>query len=244
MSSSWIRIRPVGRRSRAAFRQPASPRLKPSPPATPPAPLPSCRRARSCSTRSCAISPASRSAATIRESPDAKDVPILVLSRSSTSDLDRILALEAGADDVVVRPFFPRELALRVRSRPAPQRRRAPGSAREPRRSSTARSRLDELRRSVHANGQAGRPDRIEFALLALLIRASPSHVPSPARRSWPSSGPEDRRPDPARGRHPREGNSAKARRRGLDRGKRPRGRATGWRACRRTIPSFAGNSA
>ncbi len=108
----------------------------------------------------------------IRENPDAKDVPILVVTRS-TSDLDRILALEAGADDVVVRPFFPRELALRVRAllrrsegeRPAAD----PPLAHGP-------IALDPGRRSVHANGQAVALTEIEFALLALLLRR-PSHV-------------------------------------------------------------------
>jgi DNA-binding response OmpR family regulator len=108
----------------------------------------------------------------IRENPDAKDVPILVVTRS-TSDLDRILALEAGADDVVMRPFFPRELALRVRAllrrtegeRPTAE----PPLAHGP-------IRLDTGRRSVHADGESVALTEIEFALLALLLRR-PSHV-------------------------------------------------------------------
>jgi len=108
----------------------------------------------------------------IRENPDAKDVPILVVTRS-TSDLDRILALEAGADDVVVRPFYPRELALRVRA----LLRRADGER------TTADPplahgpiTLDPGRRSVLANGSSVALTEIEFALLALLLRR-PSHV-------------------------------------------------------------------
>jgi len=108
----------------------------------------------------------------IRENPDAKDVPILVVTRS-TSDLDRILALEAGADDVVVRPFFPRELALRVRAllrrvdgeRTAP----TPPLAYGP-------ITLDPGRRSALADGQSVALTEIEFALLALLL-GRPSHV-------------------------------------------------------------------
>ena len=123
----------------------------------------------------------------IRENPDAKDVPILVVTRS-TSDLDRILALEAGADDVVVRPFFPRELALRVRAllrRTEGERARAePPLAHGP-------IALDTGRRSVHADGEAGRADRDR-------VRAARAPAPraprmcSPATRSWPSSGPKD----------------------------------------------------
>jgi DNA-binding response OmpR family regulator len=108
----------------------------------------------------------------IRENPDAKDVPILIVTRS-TSDLDRILALEAGADDVVVRPFFPRELALRVRAllRRADGERGAP----EPPLAHGPIT-LDPSRRSVLADGGAGALTEIEFALLALLLRR-PSHV-------------------------------------------------------------------
>jgi len=105
---------------------------------------------------------------TIRESPETKDVPVLMLSRSS-SDMDRILALEAGADDVLARPFFPRELALRVRSvlrRSGP----APGSAREAAPLEYGPLRLDELRRSVTAGGINVDLTGTEFAVLALLM--------------------------------------------------------------------------
>src|SRR5262249_40783324 len=87
----------------------------------------------------------------IRETPDAKDMPILVVTRTP-SDMARILALEAGADDVVVRPFFPRELALRVRA----LLRRAEGerpSAEPP--LAYGPITLDTGRRSVHADGEA-----------------------------------------------------------------------------------------
>ena len=105
---------------------------------------------------------------TIRESPETKDVPVLMLSRSS-SDMDRILALEAGADDVLTRPFFPRELALRVRSvlrRNGP----APGSVRDSEPLEYGPLRLDEQRRSVTAGGSAVELTTTEFAVLALLM--------------------------------------------------------------------------
>jgi DNA-binding response OmpR family regulator len=56
------------------------------------------------------------------------DVPIILLT-ARTDETDRVLGLELGADDYVVKPFSPRELAARVRSvlrrtrhSPAPQR--------------------------------------------------------------------------------------------------------------------------
>jgi two-component system response regulator ResD len=43
------------------------------------------------------------------------DVPIIMLSGRS-DEADRVAGLESGADDYVVKPFYPRELAARVRS--------------------------------------------------------------------------------------------------------------------------------
>lgn len=43
------------------------------------------------------------------------DVPIILLT-ARTEEADRVLGLELGADDYVVKPFSPRELAARVRS--------------------------------------------------------------------------------------------------------------------------------
>jgi two-component system phosphate regulon response regulator PhoB len=105
---------------------------------------------------------------TIRESPETKDVPVLMLSRSS-SDMDRILALEAGADDVVARPFFPRELALRVRS-VLRRSGRAPGATRADGPLEYGPIALDERRRLVTAEGQPIALTSTEFSVLALLM--------------------------------------------------------------------------
>lgn len=43
------------------------------------------------------------------------DIPIILLTALAEED-DRVLGLEAGADDYVTKPFSPRELALRVAS--------------------------------------------------------------------------------------------------------------------------------
>jgi DNA-binding response OmpR family regulator len=55
----------------------------------------------------------------------ASDVPIIVLTARS-DELDRVLGLELGADDYVVKPFGFRELVARIR---AVSRRRGPGAA-------------------------------------------------------------------------------------------------------------------
>lgn len=52
---------------------------------------------------------------TLRETPETRSIPILMLTGAG-SEMDRILAFESGADDVVTRPFYARELALRIRA--------------------------------------------------------------------------------------------------------------------------------
>lgn len=60
-----------------------------------------------------------------REARAFTDIPILFLTARS-DEVDRIVGLEIGADDYVIKPFSPREVAARVR---AILRRRAPGNA-------------------------------------------------------------------------------------------------------------------
>ncbi|MFZ4056694.1 MAG: response regulator transcription factor [Ferruginibacter sp.] len=49
----------------------------------------------------------------VRSSGFLRNVPLIMLSASDSSD-NRIRCLEAGADDYMVKPFNPRELAARV----------------------------------------------------------------------------------------------------------------------------------
>ncbi len=51
----------------------------------------------------------------LRAEPATRTLPILMLTAKS-SEVDRILGLEMGADDYVVKPFSPRELVARVRA--------------------------------------------------------------------------------------------------------------------------------
>jgi DNA-binding response OmpR family regulator len=112
------------------------------------------------------------------------DVPVIVLTARSDEG-DRVLGLELGADDYVVKPFSPRELAARVRSvlrRAAP---RPPG----------ARMEFDGLvvdpgTREVLMEGRAIELTRKEFDLLAFLAD-SPRQVFSRAQlleHVWDSS--------------------------------------------------------
>ncbi|MCU0571744.1 MAG: response regulator transcription factor [Syntrophobacteraceae bacterium] len=51
----------------------------------------------------------------LKRDPETKHIPILMLTARG-EEVDRIVGLELGADDYVVKPFSPRELILRVRA--------------------------------------------------------------------------------------------------------------------------------
>ena len=51
----------------------------------------------------------------IKQNPRTEAVSVLILSAKDREE-DRVLGLELGADDYVVKPFSPRELILRIRS--------------------------------------------------------------------------------------------------------------------------------
>lgn len=51
----------------------------------------------------------------LKRDPDTKGIPIIMLTARG-EEVDRIVGLELGADDYVVKPFSPRELILRARA--------------------------------------------------------------------------------------------------------------------------------
>lgn len=51
----------------------------------------------------------------LKQKPQVRDVPIVMLT-ARAEEVDRIVGLELGADDYVVKPFSPRELVLRIRA--------------------------------------------------------------------------------------------------------------------------------
>jgi two-component system phosphate regulon response regulator PhoB len=52
----------------------------------------------------------------LRSSPETAQIPVIMLTARST-EIDRVLGFESGAEDYVTKPFSVRELALRVRAR-------------------------------------------------------------------------------------------------------------------------------
>jgi DNA-binding response OmpR family regulator len=92
-------------------------------------------------------------------------VPIIVVT-ARAEEVDRVLGLELGADDYVVKPFGFRELVARIR---AVTRRTGPtaGSVEEPQR--LGRLELDRRQRRVLVDGTEVALTAKEFDLLALL---------------------------------------------------------------------------
>jgi DNA-binding response OmpR family regulator len=51
----------------------------------------------------------------IKQNPKLKNIPVIMLTAKG-EEVDRIVGLELGADDYVVKPFSPRELLLRIKA--------------------------------------------------------------------------------------------------------------------------------
>jgi two-component system response regulator RegX3 len=100
-----------------------------------------------------------------REIRTRSDVPIVMLTARG-EEVDRIVGLELGADDYVVKPFSAGELVARIR---AIQRRgRAPGARRAP--ITVGAIMLDPSSRSVTKDGEPIELAAKEFDLLAMLM--------------------------------------------------------------------------
>jgi two-component system alkaline phosphatase synthesis response regulator PhoP len=105
------------------------------------------------------------------------EVPIIMLT-ARAEEADRLVGLELGADDYVVKPFSPRELVARVR---AVLRRMAKSAAHEsglPARQviNVGDLTLDIGRREAFRAGQGIELTTVQFNLLAVLAR-HPGHV-------------------------------------------------------------------
>ncbi|MBI5838078.1 MAG: response regulator transcription factor [Candidatus Eisenbacteria bacterium] len=101
----------------------------------------------------------------LREEPATADLPVLLLTARS-SEMDKLLGFEYGADDYLTKPFGPRELAARVGA--LLRRRRATGED-EP--IESAGLRVDPVRHEVSYRGKALELTRREFGLLYYLAR-------------------------------------------------------------------------
>ncbi len=101
----------------------------------------------------------------------ASDVPIIMLT-ARAEESDRIVGLELGADDYMVKPFSPRELVARVRA----VLRRVDASVEAPDVVRAVGLEMDTAKRSVVVDGQPVDLTPTEFDLLLHLAR-SPGRV-------------------------------------------------------------------
>ena len=102
------------------------------------------------------------------------DVPVIVLT-SRDEETDRVVGLELGADDYVLKPFSPREVAARVRAVLRRAVRTAPHAEEETALRVGTLS-LDARTRKAAVGEQELGLSRTEFNLLALFLR-SPGRV-------------------------------------------------------------------
>lgn len=95
------------------------------------------------------------------------DVPVIFLTARS-GEVDRVVGLELGADDYVIKPFSPRELAARAK---AVLRRARRGSGNSPTPPPSTAFALDEERRQISYFGTPLELSRYEYKLLCVLLK-------------------------------------------------------------------------
>jgi len=102
----------------------------------------------------------------LRQDPVTRAIPIVMLTARG-DEVDRVLGLEMGADDYVVKPFSPRELVARIR---AVLRRARPSPGPTP--ITVGRLGIDAAAHTVTVDGAAVALTRREFDLLRALVEA------------------------------------------------------------------------
>jgi len=104
----------------------------------------------------------------LRRDPATARIPIIMLT-AKAAEVDRIVGLELGADDYVIKPFSPRELVLRVNK---VLRRGQPDQA-EPDTLHFGHLLIDTPRHLIQWRGKSVELTNTEFKLLALLAKRS-----------------------------------------------------------------------
>jgi len=103
----------------------------------------------------------------LRQNPVTQTVPIVMLTARG-DEVDRVLGLEMGADDYVVKPFSPKELIARIRA--VLRRARPAAEARVLRAGAVT---IDPMRHQVDVAGTAVELTPKEFDLLRALVEAA-----------------------------------------------------------------------
>jgi phosphate regulon transcriptional regulator PhoB len=101
----------------------------------------------------------------LRAEPATRALPIIMVTAKG-GEADRVVGLEMGADDYLVKPFSPRELVARLRA----VLRRREGPPPEAERIVAGNLALDHARHEVTRNGVPIPLSAMEFKLLAFLL--------------------------------------------------------------------------
>lgn len=99
------------------------------------------------------------------------DTPILFLT-ARTTEIDRVVGLEIGADDYVVKPFSPRELSARIKA----ILRRAKANTQETSHSRADAFQINESKRQIAYFGKPLDLSNYEYRILTTFLRR-PGHV-------------------------------------------------------------------
>ncbi len=105
----------------------------------------------------------------LRALRQTSDVPVIIVTARG-DEADRVVGLELGADDYVVKPFSVRELSARIRAIARRRRIEAP--------SDTGRVHIDRTRRVTMVDGEPVQLTAKEFDLLAVLAEEPGRVVP------------------------------------------------------------------
>ncbi len=103
----------------------------------------------------------------LKRNSETRNIPVIMLTARG-EEVDRIVGLELGADDYVVKPFSPRELILRIR---AVLRRFAPQQDSEPAVWQEDGLRLETEAHRTVVDGEEVSLTATEFKLLSELVR-------------------------------------------------------------------------
>lgn len=96
-------------------------------------------------------------------------IPIIFLT-ARADEVDRVVGLEIGGDDYVIKPFSPRELSARVKAVLRRMQQRTPAAP------AGRAFQIDESRKQISFFGTKLELSRYEYALLKVFIRR-PGHV-------------------------------------------------------------------
>ncbi|WP_269433758.1 response regulator transcription factor [Desulfocucumis palustris] len=110
-----------------------------------------------------------------REIRKSSDIPVIILTARG-DEIDRVLGLELGADDYVVKPFSPRELVARVKAVLRRARKQEPEAAEGEKDIQHNGLRINRASRKVTVNGRLLQLTPKEYDLM-LNLAGSPGRV-------------------------------------------------------------------